>query len=82
MSVMDDDKPVTRKDLTQFSDAILNGVEGMITKVRGDIGQVKDELKTEIKENRRQINDLNIDTPTRKEFDNLKERVETFHPSN
>ncbi|KAA3642034.1 MAG: hypothetical protein DWQ07_25910 [Chloroflexi bacterium] len=94
---MDDDKPITRKDLSQFSDAILNGVEVMVTKVsddlRGEIAQVRDELKEEIsgvrnelstglKNVEREINDLKVDTPTRKEFDDLRERVDRFHPSN
>lgn len=36
------------------------------------------EIKAEIKENRRLIHDLQIDTPTRIEFDRLKKRVDSF----
>jgi peptidoglycan hydrolase CwlO-like protein len=39
-----------------------------------------DKLETGQKDLQRQINDLKYDTPTQKEFDNLKRKVDKYHP--
>ena len=82
---------VTNKKLEEAVDAILGGVEEMVSSSKNDL---KKELKVEIeknrneiaknrkeiRENRRQISGLKHDTPTRKEFDELSEKVARYHP--
>ncbi|MBI2010170.1 MAG: hypothetical protein HYS86_03255 [Candidatus Chisholmbacteria bacterium] len=46
-------------------------VEKKLTKVEGNVLEVK-----------RQVTDLKYDTPTQKEFRELKAKVDRFHPSN
>ncbi len=72
---MEDKKPATKKDLIELSEAILNGMGEMLS-------NLKVELKKEIRENRRNISNLKLDKPTRKEFEDLKSKVESYHPSN
>ena len=72
---MEDKKTATKKDLIELSEAILSGVGEIIS-------NLKIELINEIKENRRNISNLKLDTATRKEMDDLKERVDSYHPSN
>ena len=85
------DDYVTNKKLEEAVDAILGGVGEMVNDVRSelkaDIGGVESSLKNEIaknrkeiRENRRQISGLKHDTPTRKEFDELSEKVDRYHP--
>lgn len=84
------DDVVTNKKLGEAVDVILTGVEGMVNDIRSelkaDIGGVESSLKNEIaknrkeiRENRRQIGGLKHDTPTRKEFDELKGEVNRYH---
>jgi hypothetical protein len=84
--VKDEQKPATKKDLVELSEAILNGVGEMISnsevKLKKEIKENRSELKAEIQENRRQINSLKLDTPTRKEFNDLKNKVDRHLPSN
>lgn len=70
---MEENKPATKKDLIELSDAILNGISEMIS-------NLKVELKKEIRENRRNISNLKLDKPTRKEFEELRSRVDRYHP--
>jgi len=87
---MSENKPVTKKELnktlnktlSEFSDAILAGVEKMIGNLRKDMNRGFDELKTGQRDLQRQINDLKADTPTMKEFRELKEKVYYHHPAN
>ncbi|MBI2009961.1 MAG: hypothetical protein HYS86_02155 [Candidatus Chisholmbacteria bacterium] len=49
------------------------------------IDQHFDKLKADVLENRRRIDDIKTDlsdTPTRKEFNELKSKVHRFHPTN
>ena len=84
-------EPVTKEDvrdlLNEFWVQVLE--PNLVTKseLQSELSIVKNELKAEIqevkaevKENRRQINDLKLDTPTQKEFDDLKQKVESYHP--
>ena len=81
-------KPLTQADLdhslnkfwTKIWEEILSPAFEMLSekidKVDLKIDHTKTELKAEIKENRRLIHDLQIDTPTRAEFNRLKKRVD------
>lgn len=84
---MADEKPLTKKDLLEvlhdfWKDVALPEFQKVRNELRKEIGSVRDELKAEIRENRRQINNLKADTPTRKEFDELKVKVDRHHPTN
>jgi hypothetical protein len=83
------DDYVTNKKLEEAVDAILTGVEEMVNGSKNDL---KNELKVEIeknrneieknrkeiRENRRQISGLKHDTLTRKEFEELKGKVDRY----
>ena len=64
----------------------ITGAESRLNKRIDDLNEeVKDEskkLQREIKENRKSINHLATNTPTRKEFGELKSRVDHHHPTN
>lgn len=85
-------KPVTIKILYEVVDVVLDGVDKMINGVRGEINGLKGEMnerfdKLEEKMDysdgvlQHQISDLKYDTPTQKEFDDLKNRVDRFVPA-
>ena len=78
---------VTKKMLDQAVDAILKGVERMFDKQNKRIDrrfkrvdQRFDRLETDVRDIRRRVIDLEVDIPTRKAFDDLKTRVDKFHP--
>lgn len=54
----------------------LGKVEDHLGKVENGIG----ELEFGQRDIKRQLNDLKTDTPTRKEFEELKNRVDRYHP--
>ncbi len=55
----------------------LNKVETRLNKVETELHEVK----TEVKFMHQDINDLKADTPTQKEFDTLKAKVDLYHPT-
>ena len=69
-------EPVTRKTLDEAVDTILQGVEGLFQKMNKRF----DDLEFEHREIKRQIRDLKYDTPARKELNELKNRVDKYHP--
>lgn len=69
-------EPVTRKTLDEAVDTILQGVEGLFK----ELNKRFDDLEFEQREIKRQISDLKYDIPTRKEFNELKDRVDKYHP--
>jgi len=87
---MSENKPVTKKELnetliktlSEFSDALLAGVEKMIGNLRKDMNRGFGELKTGHRDLQRQVTALKTDTPTMKEFTELKEKVYYHHPAN
>jgi len=68
--------PVTRGVLDEAVEAILKGMEVMFSKQDKRF----DNLEAGQKDLQRQIGDLKYDTPTQKEFDILKGRVDKYHP--
>jgi hypothetical protein len=85
---------VTNKTLGQAVDAILNGVERMFDKQNKQINkrfkkvderfkkvdQKLGRIETDVRDTHRRMIDLEVDTPTRTEFHNLKARVDKYHP--
>ena len=78
---------VTVKMLNEAVDAILRGVERMFDKQDKRIDQRFkqvdhrfDRIETDVRDVRRRMIDHEVDTPTRKEFSELKARVDKHHP--
>ena len=85
----DINKPVTLGFLYEAVDAILQGMDKMVGEFRGEIagsfksvGERFDRLENKIefvhKDLQHQIGDIKHDTPSQKEFDDLKGRVDSF----
>ena len=68
--------PVTRGVLDEAVEAILSGMQRMFSKQDKRF----DKLEAGQKDMQRQINDLKYDTPSQKEFNTLKSRVDNYHP--
>ena len=79
--------PVNRGMLNDAVDTILKGMDNMFSRFQEELDGVKNEVlknRTEIKGLRNDFHGLleeYSDTPTRKEFNELKEKVARFHPS-
>ena len=87
MKKVDPKEPVSRGVLDEAVEAILKGVETMFGNFRGEmntkfskVDDRFDKLEAGQKDLQRQISDLKYDTPTQKEFDTLKSRVDKYHP--
>jgi hypothetical protein len=76
MKKVDPKEPVSRGMLDEAVEAILKGVELMFSKQEKSF----DKLEAGQKDLQRQIGDLKLDTPTQKEFDTLKSKVDKYHP--
>ena len=86
------DEPVTKGMLDEAVEAILNGMNKMFSERdkrldKNDnrldsIDKRLERLEAGQKMLRRQVSDLKYDTPTRNEFDELKARVDKYHPVN
>jgi chromosome segregation ATPase len=78
---------VAKQMLDQAVEAILKGVEGLFEdqnkrydKRFDQVDQRLDKLEAGQSDLKRQLTDLKLDAPTRKEFNDLKERVDRYHP--
>ena len=85
---------MTMKDLDEVVRAILAGTEGLITNLRRDLmGEMKSRFtKVDKRLNKLEVGQAKIkdqidglkadlsDTPSRREFQQLKARVNKFHP--
>jgi uncharacterized membrane-anchored protein YhcB (DUF1043 family) len=87
MKKVDPKEPVNRGVLDEAVEAILKGVETMFGNFRGEmntkfakVDERFDKLEAGQKDLQRQISDLKYDTPTQKEFDTLKSKVDKYHP--
>lgn len=83
MAKRNPDAPVTMRMLNEAVDAILRGVERMFDKQDKRIGRMDTRLarvETDVRDIRRRMIDHELDTPTRKEFNDLKTRVDKHHP--
>ena len=81
--------PITRKDLTNATAEIVENVGELLDKHLSPLKKYMDKRfdRVEAKQvqHSRQIDDLKTDladTPDRKEFNNLKAKVDRFHPTN
>lgn len=72
-------KSVVEDAATQILDAVSRGFEVVATK--DDLKTVNDELKADIKDVQRQINDLKADTPTPQEFRDHEKRINKLEQS-
>ncbi len=76
MKKVDPKELVNRGMLDEAVDAILEGIELMFSKQ----GKRFDKLEAGQKDLQRQISDLKYDTPTQKEFNILKSKVDKYYP--
>ena len=76
----------TKKDVfemvIQSSEAVISGVEKMIDGLRDETKMGFSELKSGHRDLQRQVSDLKTDTPTKKEFEELRSKVYGHHPLN
>lgn len=79
---------VTKKDVRvivseivfEHSERILEDVGRMFEQQKKTFDQRFRKLEEGLADLKRQLTDLKVDTPTRKEFQDLDERVEKHHP--
>lgn len=90
MAKRDQNDPVTKAMLDEAVDAILKGMDKMAGSLRSEMnsrfegvnGRL-DKLETEVSHVKDEINGLKgelSDTPSRREFNELKARVDKYHP--
>jgi archaellum component FlaC len=83
---LDPQAPATNQTVMDAADHILKSVQGMVDEVAKELTQVVERANTQVRGDiqdiKRDINDLKADTPTQKEFDELKAKVERHHPIN
>lgn len=76
--------PATKRDVqkivAQAMELLLKGVEKMFEKQEKKHNGRFDKLEAGQSDLKRQLTNLKLDTPTRKEFEELKEKVDTYHP--
>jgi hypothetical protein len=90
MTKSDSNEPVTKGMLDDAVTAILQGMDKMFVKLQGEMverfGKVEEEIcgvKVELSHVKDEIKGLKADlsvTPSRKEFEQLKTRVDKHHP--
>ncbi|MCI0558947.1 MAG: hypothetical protein MN733_10660 [Nitrososphaera sp.] len=86
----DPNEPVTRGMLNEAVDAILKGMDKIAGELRSEIRETRSELKGEVQELKVEVRYLKddidglkadlSDTPSRREFNELKARVDKYHP--
>ena len=83
----------TKKDLQEFGDAILSGmqemfdqqdkrfdnVEGRLDNLEQNVSELKMDMR-QVKDDMKGIKAEFSDTPTKREFSELRERVDKYHP--
>lgn len=94
MSKGNPNEPVTRGMLDEAVSAILAGMDNLYERFKGEVDSFKSEMNTRFEsmdakidqsknELKDDINGLKADlstTPSRREFDDLKKRVDKHHP--
>ena len=65
-----------KEALSDVVEIILEGMDKLFGELKNDIHEINNDT-TNIK---RQINDLKVDTPTQKEFNELKDKVDKYLP--
>ena len=79
------DKALKRvvKEITEIVVGHIQHVDQRLGRVEKDVGVLKKDvgiLKTDMHDVKRQLTDLKLDTPTQKEFNLLKARVDRNYP--
>ena len=90
MKKADPNEPVTRRMLDQAVDAILKGMDNIVGDLKGEMNlrfKAVDDRLDNLKSGQRFLKDdirgLKVelsDTPSRREFEDLKSRVDKHHP--
>ncbi len=76
----------TKEDVREIVGQKIEKLEKVLAstfiKIEKRFDNLDETIKGESKKLQRQINDLNADSPTRKEHNDLKEKVDRHHPTN
>jgi len=85
MKKLDPKAPVTNQTLLEAVDTVISAMDDMIGSTKNELKKDIKHLDTKIdnvkKELKREIRDLKTDTPTQKEFNQLKAKVYRHHPT-
>lgn len=82
-ATISDVEKIVSKAVTEVTETIIDGVEGMFHKQNKKFDNRFNQLESDVSHVKNNINNLKADistTPTRKEFSDLKSRVDTYHP--
>ena len=74
---------VTKSMLDEAVDAILKGVDALFRQFKGEVDKRFDKVESEINFVKTDVRDIKADlsnTPSRKEFNELKTKVDRYHP--
>jgi hypothetical protein len=71
---------VTNEMLQQAVDAVINGIEQMFKSQNKMLDKRFNGIENGIRDVRRRLTDIKLDTPSNKEFEDLKSKVERYHP--
>jgi len=69
--------------LDEAVDAILKGVDALFRQFKGEVDKRFDKVESEINFVKTDVRDIKADlsnTPSRKEFNELKTKVDRYHP--
>ena len=87
MTTKNGDQRVTKSMLDEAVEAILKGMDNLAKSLRSEFkGLLKEEIepvKNDITFIKRDVRDIKVeisDTPSRREFNDLKGRVDKYHP--
>ena len=80
MSKRDPKAPVNNETLDEAIEAFMEGMNTLLKEVKMTIRRELAPIKTDIRDVHRRMIDHEVDTPTRKEFDDLKSSVDKYHP--
>ena len=72
-----DKEMATKADIREAVDAILAGLDEIVKKINVRF----DKIEAGQLALKRHVSDLKYDTPSQKEFDDLKRRVNRYHPA-
>jgi len=85
-------EPVNRGMLNDAVDTILHGMDNLFSRFQDELNEFREEVNTSfdkvgvsLRGVEDEVKGLKADpsiTPTRKEFNKLKEKVDRYHPSN
>jgi len=76
MTILNPNAPVTNKTLGQSVETIIHGVERMFKAQNKLLDKRFNTIETDVRDIRRRMIDHEVDTPTKKEFNELKSRID------